>query len=206
MGRSWQIFDRITGFTLAVVVLCCLTGPARAQELPLLATYNPPTDPTPLGVTLVDWDALVARESREAVGRAVFDNPAPGFDKIGIHSTALKPGMTLHRPHHHASEELLLVREGEVQVSINGVTHRAGPGFLVFFASHDVHGIENLGDKPATYYVINLWPPAARTAPICRQPSSMCPECCRPRCLIARGWRRRRRRAAAWRPFATRRR
>jgi quercetin dioxygenase-like cupin family protein len=73
--------------------------------------------------------------------------------------------MTLHAPHHHAWEEMCLVKEGEVEVSINGQKHRAGPGFLVFFASHDAHSIENVSDKPATYYVLNICTPLIHTTP-----------------------------------------
>jgi glyoxylate utilization-related uncharacterized protein len=54
------------------------------------------------------------------------------------------------------------VKEGEVQISINGEKRRCGPGYLVFFASHDAHSIENASDKPATYFVINICAPAAR--------------------------------------------
>jgi quercetin dioxygenase-like cupin family protein len=43
-----------------------------------------------------------------------------------------------------------------VELSINGQPHRAGPGSLVFFASHDPHNLTNVGDTPATYYVINF--------------------------------------------------
>jgi quercetin dioxygenase-like cupin family protein len=74
-----------------------------------------------------------------------------------MHITTLQPGMTSHPVHHHAWEEILVVKEGDVEVSINGQSHRAGPGSLIFYASHDVHNIKNAGDKPATYYVINFY-------------------------------------------------
>ena len=151
--------------SLTVILLLTLGRAGIAQEQPLLATFTPPTSKTILPTTFVDWDALVARDTPQAVSRPIFDNPTAGMDKLGMHSTALKPGMTLHAPHHHAAEELLLIKEGEVFVSINGKKHRAGPGYLIFFASHDAHGIENLGDKNALYYVMNIWPPAARTTP-----------------------------------------
>ncbi len=73
--------------------------------------------------------------------------------------------MTLHAPHHHSWEEMCLVREGEVQVSINGRKERAAAGSLVFFASHDAHSIENASDQPATYFVINICSPLARSLP-----------------------------------------
>jgi quercetin dioxygenase-like cupin family protein len=64
--------------------------------------------------------------------------------------------MASHPVHHHPWEEMLLIKEGDVEVSINGQKHRAGPGYLIFFASNDPHNLQNVGDRPATYYVINF--------------------------------------------------
>ncbi len=124
---------------------------------PLVSTYAPPTQSTPLGTTFVDWDSLAVRTTALGFSRAVFDNPTPTLEKLEMHITTLQPGMTSHPVHHHAWEEMLLVKEGDVEVSINGQSHRAGPGALIFYASHDVHNIKNAGDKPATYYVMNFY-------------------------------------------------
>jgi quercetin dioxygenase-like cupin family protein len=58
---------------------------------------------------------------------------------------------------------MLLVKEGQLEMSINGKKEPAGPGSLVFIASHDVHNVTNIGDKPATYYVINFVTAAVHT-------------------------------------------
>jgi quercetin dioxygenase-like cupin family protein len=104
----------------------------------------------------VDWDALAVRTTANGEQRAVFDNPTGTLEKFEVHVSTLNPGMMSHPPHEHPWEEMLLIKDGEVDVSINGVKHHAGPGALVFFASHDVHNAQNNGDKPATYYVINF--------------------------------------------------
>jgi quercetin dioxygenase-like cupin family protein len=52
---------------------------------------------------------------------------------------------------------MLLVKEGQVEVSINGQKHRAGPGCLIFYASNDPHNLQNVGDTNATYYVVNFY-------------------------------------------------
>jgi quercetin dioxygenase-like cupin family protein len=41
----------------------------------------------------------------------------------------------------------------------NGVTKRAGPGSMVFEASNEPHRLRNVGETPATYYVIKWFPP-----------------------------------------------
>jgi quercetin dioxygenase-like cupin family protein len=124
---------------------------------PLLSTYAPPAQSAVLGTTFVDWDSLAVRTTASGFSRSVFDNPTPTLEKFEMHITTLQPGMTSHPVHHHAWEEMLLVKEGDVEVSINGQPHRAGPGSLIFYASHDVHNIKNAGDQPATYYVMNFY-------------------------------------------------
>jgi quercetin dioxygenase-like cupin family protein len=149
---------------------------------PVSVKYSPPGHSNPLGTTFVDWDSLTVRTTPVGQGRAVFDNPTPTLEKFEVHITTLRPGMLSHAVHHHPWEEILLIKEGDVEVSINGQKHPAGPGCLIFFASHDPHNLKNVGDKPATYYVINFYTdlvhttadkPAAEQAVAGKLPSSV---------------------------------
>ena len=60
---------------------------------------------------------------------------------------------------------MLVIKDGDVEASINGIKHRAGPGCLIFFASHDPHNLKNIGDHDATYYVINFCTDRVHTVP-----------------------------------------
>jgi len=51
-------------------------------------------------------------------------------------------------------EELIIVKEGLVEQSINGEKHKLGPGSVVLAVPGDDHGISNAGDTKATYYII----------------------------------------------------
>jgi quercetin dioxygenase-like cupin family protein len=123
---------------------------------PVEATYSPPASSVPLGSTFVDWNSLRFHATPVGLYCAVFDQPTAALEKIEVHVTTLFPGMASHSPHHHAWEEMLLIKEGQVETSINGKKQEAGPGALVFIASHDVHNVTNVGGTPATYYVINF--------------------------------------------------
>jgi quercetin dioxygenase-like cupin family protein len=48
------------------------------------------------------------------------------------------------------------VREGVLEVMINGQVSNAGPGSVVFFASNDFHGLKNAGESRVTYHVIRI--------------------------------------------------
>lgn len=138
-----------------ILALSLAAAPALVAE-PIAATWAPPSHSNVLGTTFVDWDSLAVRTTPIGQTRAVFDNPTPTLPKLEVHITTLRPGMSSHPIHQHPWEEMLLIKEGKVEVSINGQIHPAGPGCLVFFASHDPHNLKNVGDTLATYYVINF--------------------------------------------------
>jgi quercetin dioxygenase-like cupin family protein len=147
---------------VALAVAAAVPGLAQApNEVP----YSPPPRSAPLASTVVDWSSLGFRAT--PVGRIcpVFDEPTRSFEKLELHITVLNPGMASHSPHRHAWEEMLLIKEGRCEVSINGVRVPAGPGSLVFLASRDAHNITNGGRSPATYYVINFVTGKIRTIP-----------------------------------------
>lgn len=128
---------------------------ASAQP-PVVATYSAPKNSAVLGSTFVDWDSLLPSATQVGEVRAVFDNPTPTLEKLEVHVTTLLPGMQSHPVHRHAWEEILLVKNGDFEVSINGRKQHAGPGSLIFFASNDPHNATNVGLTPGTYYVINF--------------------------------------------------
>jgi len=65
-------------------------------------------------------------------------------------------GQVPHAPHHHVHEELLLIREGTLEVTVKGRTERLGPGSAVYIASGEEHGWKNVGPSAAKYFVLAL--------------------------------------------------
>jgi mannose-6-phosphate isomerase-like protein (cupin superfamily) len=75
---------------------------------------------------------------------------------VEVHQTRLAPGGMPHPPHHHTHEEMFLIREGTLEVTINGQINRLGPGSVGFVGSNDEHGARNPGTTPAEYFVVTL--------------------------------------------------
>lgn len=75
---------------------------------------------------------------------------------IELHETQLAPGSRPHPPHHHVHEEIFLVREGALAVTIAGKSTRIGPGGVAYISSNVEHGIVNVGNSDARYFVIAL--------------------------------------------------
>ena len=76
----------------------------------------------------------------------------------------LAPGKVPHPPHKHASEEIIMLFEGTLEVELNGTVGEfghgekltLGPGSVDFVASNDVHGIRNIGQTWAKYFAMAL--------------------------------------------------
>ena len=112
--------------------------------------------------TVFDWTKLEAKPTAVGTRRDVMRAPTPTLDELEMHITTLNPGQVSHPPHQHPEEELLIVRDGEVETLQNGVASRLGPGSIVFNASNEFHNIRNVGTTPATYHVINWRVPGAK--------------------------------------------
>ena len=143
---------------LAMLVLCSALLPAAlfAQQAPLLTEYTAPKETTVLTTTSVDWDSILPHDTEYGQRRDVFDNPTTTLDKLEVHITTLNPGKESQSPHYHAWEEIMLIKDGTFDISINGKIQRAVPGDVVFLASNASHNAKNVGATPASYYVINF--------------------------------------------------
>ena len=86
--------------------------------------------------------------------RQFCDAPTKTLEQLEIHETTLNPGQMAHPPHQHPEEELTLVRQGTVEVLVNGELKRVGPGSVVFQAANTLHSIKNVGTDVAIYHAI----------------------------------------------------
>ena len=118
------------------------------------------SNPKVMSSAALEWhDVQVQQEEVRAV-RQFFRAPTATLDELELHVTTLPAGATSHAPHKHPNEELVIVKEGTVEVLVDGKMKRVGPGSVVFNASNQMHSLRNVGDGPATYHVIN-WTTAA---------------------------------------------
>jgi len=92
--------------------------------------------------------------------RAIIKGKLATGEPVEMHETTLPPGGTPHAPHHHEHSEFWLIREGTVELTINGKGQTLGPGSAGYVASNEVHGIKNTGSTPATYFVVAIGPGA----------------------------------------------
>ncbi|HUG53069.1 MAG TPA: cupin domain-containing protein [Vicinamibacteria bacterium] len=129
-----------------------------ALALVLAAAAASAGDPAPpvLGSTAITWEAIQAKASGKGVTQAkqVFRHPTATLDELELHVSTLPPGQSPHPPHKHPDEEVVIVKEGTLEVFLAGETHRVGPGAVIFQAANQMHTVRNVGDTPAVYHVI----------------------------------------------------
>jgi quercetin dioxygenase-like cupin family protein len=136
--------------SLPILILAVAAGAARSD--------------TPVqGSRAVSWEEILGRSAQSP--RQVFRAPTATLDELEMHVTTLAPGKSPHPPHKHPEEELIIIKEGQLETLLNGATQRVGPGAVIFQASNQLHGITNVGETPAVYYVIRWSSPGMLKAP-----------------------------------------
>jgi mannose-6-phosphate isomerase-like protein (cupin superfamily) len=138
-----EMFFLLSGLVSSAVALEAL--PSQDNSLPS-ATYP--------------FSELPVKNSNGAAIRPVLKGKLATSEALEVHETTLPPGGMPHPAHHHVHSEMWLIREGKVELTINGTSHVMGPGSVGFVHSNDEHVIKNVGTTPATYFVVAVGPGA----------------------------------------------
>jgi mannose-6-phosphate isomerase-like protein (cupin superfamily) len=141
----------LTRRDLPMLISALAAAGADAQE-------KPAKDVLPAKV--YKYEDLPVKQNGQNQSRAVFDGLTHTNYPVEFHMTQLGPGQIPHAPHTHVNEEVIMLRRGLLDMTVNGETTRMTPGSLVYVSSNVLHGSKNPGPEPAEYFVIALGPKA----------------------------------------------
>ncbi len=141
-------------------------GRLSSAEKPVFPVHEMP------GGSFVVHASEVKDQAKPTSARGDYcDQATPTLTRFEVHRTTLQPGAKPHEAHRHEREEMMILLAGELEASIEGVDTRIGAGSVLFMASNDLHGVKNVGDKPATYLVLNFHTAAGTNIPPGKKPA-----------------------------------
>ena len=81
-------------------------------------------------------------------------------ETVNLHQSMQVAGATPNPPHVIKHSEFIMVREGELEFEheLNGkmVSERVGAGGVIYVAYGTRHALRNIGDGPASYFVVAI--------------------------------------------------
>jgi quercetin dioxygenase-like cupin family protein len=145
----------VTTLTMAAAIACggalaALGGGGAEGAAPLTRS------------AVFQWNELTPQPTSVGAVRRVVRTPTATLDELESHITTLNPGQSPHDPHQHPNEEMIILKEGEVEAWVNGAWVPVATGGMMFFASNVPHTVRNRSDRPATYYVVNWTTPGLK--------------------------------------------
>ncbi|MBO0949892.1 cupin domain-containing protein [Fibrella forsythiae] len=108
----------------------------------------------PIASTVYAWKDAPVVKKPGTEQRKMLEGSATDFKHIEVHTTTVAAHQAPHPAHKHDDEELIIIKEGELTVTIAGKTTTLGPNSIALIMPGDEHGFENKGNIPATYYVM----------------------------------------------------
>lgn len=129
-------------------------GQGAAQAQAAAGAQGPQT--TPLPAKVYHSSAIPYKGDERKKARRFFYGPEQSGYNLEMHETVLGPGVETHPPHTHRHQEIIIVIEGTVQVSMDGKTDTVEAGSVIFYDPDKPHNLRNTGTTPARYYVVEL--------------------------------------------------
>ncbi len=149
--------------SFAVLLPALLTAPTLLAD-----AQTPPAAAAPAGalprLQSDDFPAFTPPSHFEGhASKRFFLGMLPGSDGDNIrfesHITYLEPGAKHEPVEKHKHSEMWLVREGTVELNLNGVSHTLRAGQVGLCVAGDMHYVRNAGTDQASYFVISIGPP-----------------------------------------------
>ncbi len=100
------------------------------------------------------WDKVPVKKSANSQQRVLMEGATPAFKHVKVHATTVSAGKASHAGHAHADEELIIVKEGQLTLSIKGKTETLEKGSVALIVPNDEHALSNQSAAPVTYYIM----------------------------------------------------
>ncbi len=104
------------------------------------------------GALQLNADSLEWKSSAKGGRMDYFNHSTAMCENMEMHVTALNHKGASHSPHQHIDTEIILVTEGEMEMTIDGKYYTAVKGDLFLAESNLLHVVGNAVEKPCKYF------------------------------------------------------
>jgi len=101
-----------------------------------------------------NWNDMVFKPTEKGGTRQLFTIQTAMLHKFDIHVTTLNEGFNSHPPHTHVNEEIILMLDGNAEMTIGENHPKANGGDLVWLESMIPHNLSNVGKTACLYFAI----------------------------------------------------
>ncbi|HEY8969606.1 MAG TPA: cupin domain-containing protein [Puia sp.] len=128
---------------IVIAILSLLPG------IPCLYAQTSPADT--LTGQVVRWQQLMATSNHRGTSRLVLDGATHDLAQLEVKALTLDTGVIV-AAYGSDADELIIVRDGQLDVSADSDQRMLGPGGVALFAAGARYSLENGGQTPVTYY------------------------------------------------------
>ena len=108
-----------------------------------------------LAPRVYEFSKLPAIKEENRTRKQVLEGSTTSLSNFKVHASTVAPGKSAHAAHvHNDLEELIIVKDGQLKITIGEKSKTVGPGSVAFAMPGDLHGFENAGTVPVTYYIL----------------------------------------------------
>lgn len=101
------------------------------------------------------WDSLAVKKQIGWTTRSIIEGSTTSLSWFEVTAITLEPGKASPPSSvYYDMEELLIIKEGQVNITIDGVSKKLGAGSIAFAMPRMVHAVSNAGNTKAVYYAL----------------------------------------------------
>jgi (S)-ureidoglycine aminohydrolase len=108
---------------------------------------------TPIKSDVYTWKDFPMEKTKTGLKRSIVNGTATDFQSMDISATTLKKKKTEDEGITTNFEEMIIVKDGSLKITINGESKTVGRGSVAIVMPGDQHSFANAADGETTYYV-----------------------------------------------------
>jgi (S)-ureidoglycine aminohydrolase len=103
------------------------------------------------------WKNQVPVREETGIMRRILKGKTFALEYFEVHAATIDAGNTPQQSYiHNDQEELMIIKEGQLRITIAGKSKTLGPGSIAFVTPGDEHLANNSGNSDATFFILKF--------------------------------------------------